>query len=138
MKVVDLIMSVYTVTFLFKIFHFYFQSDLFPPRPSSNKSLMPLCIVVTWGHGICLISMAEGIHIRKITSAYVSSSMYYFQHSKNCPNLQFTALHIYIAMGSHCDHGDYYFDVSMTFMYTMLYSSFDHRFKIKHVQKFFT
>ena len=80
--------------------------------------------------------MAEGIHIRTIMSTYVSSSMYYFQHSKNCPNLQFTALHIYIAMGSHCDHGDYYFDVSMTFIYTMHCSSFDHRLKIKHVQKF--
>ena len=39
-------------------------------------------------------------------------------------------------MGSHCDYGDYYFDVSMTFIYTMYYSSCDRRLKIKHVQKF--
>ena len=48
---------------------------------------------------------AEGIHIRLIVYARVTSNMYHFQHSKNCPNLQFTALHIYIAMGSHSDYG---------------------------------
>ena len=31
---------------------------------------------------------AEGIHIRRITSAHVTSTMYHFRHSKNLPNLQ--------------------------------------------------
>ena len=39
-------------------------------------------IVVTWAPGICLICMlearAEGIHIRQITRAHVTSNMYYF------------------------------------------------------------
>ena len=47
-----------------------------------------------------------GVHIRQITSAHITSNTYYFQHSKNHPNLQCTVLlHIYIAMGSHCDYG---------------------------------
>ena len=47
--------------------------------------------------------MADDIHIRQIMSDQVTmlqvASVYHFQHSKNHPNLQFTALHIYIAMG---------------------------------------
>ena len=45
-------------------------------------------IVVTWARGICLICMpkargpqarrAEGIHIRQITRAHVTSNMYHF------------------------------------------------------------
>ena len=31
---------------------------------------------------------AEGIHIRRITIAHVTSTMYHFRHSKNLPNLQ--------------------------------------------------
>ena len=37
-------------------------------------------------------------------SAYVTSNMYHFWHSKNCPNLQLAALLIYVAMGSHRDY----------------------------------
>ena len=37
-------------------------------------------------------------------SAHVTSKMYYFQHSKNHPNLQFAAVPIYITMGSN-DYG---------------------------------
>ena len=43
---------------------------------------------------------AEGVHIRQITSAYVTSNVCQFWHSKNCLNLQFSALLIYITMGT--------------------------------------
>ena len=47
---------------------------------------------------------AEGIHIRRITSAHVTSTMYHFWHSKNLPNIGF-ALPIYITMSIHFDYG---------------------------------
>ena len=47
---------------------------------------------------------AEGIHIRQITNAHVTSNMYHFWHSLNRPNLQLAALPIYIAMDSR-DYG---------------------------------
>ena len=47
----------------------------------------------------------EGICIRQIMSTHVTSNMYHFQHSENCPNLQVPALLIYITMSSNCDYG---------------------------------
>ena len=47
----------------------------------------------------------EGIHIRQIMSIHVTSNMYHFQYSKNRRNLQITALHVFVGMGSHCDCG---------------------------------
>ena len=47
----------------------------------------------------------NGIHIRLIMSTHVTSNVYHLQYSKNHPNLQFTALHIYTAMDSYCDYG---------------------------------
>ena len=48
---------------------------------------------------------AEGIHIRRITSAHVTSTMYHFRHSKNLPELTGFALPIYITMSIHIDYG---------------------------------
>ena len=71
---------------------------------------MPYVIVVTWARGICLICMpegrrAEGIHIRQITSAHVTSNMYHFWYSKNLPKLTAFALPIYITMSIRFDYG---------------------------------
>ena len=46
----------------------------------------------------------KGIHIRWIPCFLVTSNMYHFQYSKHRPDLQFSALHIYIAMGICCDY----------------------------------
>ena len=65
---------------------------------------------------------AEDIHIRRITSAHVTSTMYHFRHSKIC--LTYSpgfALPIYITMSIHFDYG-ILLDVSMTFIYSMLCS----------------
>ena len=75
-------------------------------------------IAVTWAQGISQICSyalslrarrltAEGIHIRQITTTHVPSNVYHFRCSKNCQNLQVTALHIkfYITMGTSCDYG---------------------------------
>ena len=59
-------------------------------------------IVVTWARAAGL--RAEGIHIRRIISAYVSSNMDYFSTLKICPNLQASALPIYITMSIHFDY----------------------------------
>ena len=47
----------------------------------------------------------EGIHIRQIMSAHVTSNMHHFQHSKNLPKLIGFALPIYITMSIRFDYG---------------------------------
>ena len=51
-------------------------------------------------------------------------------------NLQVAALPNYIAIGSRCDYGFFYFDIFMVFIYTLHCISFDCGFRIKHVQHF--
>ena len=46
----------------------------------------------------------EGIHIRELTIAHVTSYMYHFQHAKNLPKpIKTYACSLYIAIDAHCD-----------------------------------
>ena len=62
-----------------------FYSDKYGTYIHTYKYTYVHVMVVTWAQGICLICMPKthrpkGIHIRQITRAHVTSSMYHFTH----------------------------------------------------------
>ena len=55
------------------------KTGLYGSYYPTDKLCIPHVIIVTWAQGICLICMPEGIHIRQITRAHVTSNMYHFR-----------------------------------------------------------